>query len=435
MEECYNCSNTISSSLSSALHEYNTNNCSNPLCQTCSNILLFKSDYDSTLYPREDRIISYLFSNYKYITEQQEEDLEENSHCCQDCNERIEPDDVTFINDYSICESCRDENWSLCSSCDEYESNEYCERVGRRTYCEGCRDDNLSWCNGCDEYHEQDDVSYSDAEDCYYCQSCTPAQRIRNYSYKPPLNFFKVASAIDKPLFMGIELEIDGNKEIADDLVEFPDEKYVFKEDSSTDGFEIVSQPMTIEYVKQEEQWDKKLKELKRRSFTSYEGGKCGIHVHISKDSVSKIDAWKMVYFMHKCSRQIHKFTQRTVEQRNDWANYRSPAYMGLPTSALAMSESYPQNSQRYSALNFLPNTIEFRVFRGTLDHTRFVATLEFVKVLREYVGSCGINHFMSRTNNDIWNSFYTYASKFYGGNSCLVQVMKKYNLNRELVY
>lgn len=409
-----------------------------PYCDDCAEVVLFESEVDGNYYPREIRV---RFEG-RLMTEEQQETIENSRWTCGECRDTYDDteEQMAVLNgtdNINVCRDCRDDHYVECYSCDDYnrESEMTRDESNRnRFYCDDtCRDEDLSRCHNCDEYHNSDEMYFSDSDDEYYCNDCRPSHRIRNYTYRPSIEFFKERA--DNELYFGVELEVDGDKSNADALTKFPDNKYVFKEDSSTEGFEIVSQPMTIKYIKQNEAWYEKLQELKSKQYTSYRGGNCGIHVHVSKDQIKPIDAWKMVYFMHKCQEYIHKFTQRTGSQRDRWANYKTPEYMNLPGSALVMKESYPSNSDRYVALNFTSQTIEFRIFRGTLDHTRFTATLEFVKVLTDYTTKAGINHFRLSNGFELWSNFYTFAQKYYGGSSCLVKVMKKYNLNRQLVY
>lgn len=436
MQECNRCNSEVDRPIIEHLS-------GNPYCDPCAELLLFPSDFGGEYYPREGRVIlRYGRRNQwtKMVHEAQE------CGVCAYCEEVEDQDSLRtcYYNGQHthICDGCYEDNFFTCAGCSEVEENDYRYSPIRNNssgegYCSSCRDDHLTCCYGCDEYFWNDECSYSERDDEHYCDDCGDEEgtnRIHNYSYKPCLNFYD--RNFEKKIYLGVELEVDGERSTADSVEGFPEDKYVFKDDSSTEGYEIVGHPMTIEHIKENEKWGEKMKELKKHNLTSYHGGNCGIHVHISKDQVKPIDAWKMVYFMDKCRQQVHKFTQRNSHQRDRWARYNTPEQMGMHNfSAITLKQSYPQNGERYAALNFLSQTIEFRVFRGTLDPTRFMATLEFVKVLSDFVCNVGFNHFKTREGEELWNNFYTYACKYYGGNSCLVKIMKKYELNRELVY
>ena len=84
----------------------------------------------------------------------------------------------------------------------------------------------------------------------------------------------------------------------------------------------------------------------------------------------------RIVHFVELHWNEILKFTRRTEENINRWA-----ARYGISTKAKDTYKNAKDNRRgRYVAVNLEnDNTIEFRIFRGTLRYATFVSTLQLV--------------------------------------------------------
>jgi hypothetical protein len=105
-----------------------------------------------------------------------------NLHTCADCDyvsESIE-DNKSFrqVDDYWVCEACRDEHYSYCVDCDEWyhEDNiSYYEELDS-SVCENCIG-NYPYCEGCDRHFSRDDNGITTEEDGWRCEGCSEDYR------------------------------------------------------------------------------------------------------------------------------------------------------------------------------------------------------------------------------------------------------------------
>ena len=83
-----------------------------------------------------------------------------------------------------------------------------------------------------------------------------------------------------------------------------------------------------------------------------------------------------MVYFVETHWNELLKFSRRTENSIRQWAN-RYGITGDTKTTYKSAKDKY---SGRYVAVNLLnTNTIELRLFRGTLRYETFIATLQLV--------------------------------------------------------
>ena len=156
----------------------------------------------------------------------------------------------------------------------------------------------------------------------------------------------------------------------------FP-KKYIFKNDSSIgEGAELVLAPCTYKSLC-EINFKEYFKEIIKQEATSYETGKCGLHVHIS-DNTSENYALNQIFY-YVCASEIVKFSKRADSQLSQWASIG-----GMPE--FRQDKTVIKNSQRYRAVNWTENTLEFRAFRGTLDYRRFKSTLQFIQASQDFL-------------------------------------------------
>ena len=90
------------------------------------------------------------------------ESCAEDSHDCDDCEERHWDDDLRRTTDgRTLCEECLSENYFVCDSCNEYESDEEMNRTPNDSYmCNDCFGEYYFICGACGE-----SASLTDAHD------------------------------------------------------------------------------------------------------------------------------------------------------------------------------------------------------------------------------------------------------------------------------
>jgi hypothetical protein len=236
----------------------------------------------------------------------------------------------------------------------------------------------------------------------YVCPECGVAFEaaieddvVKSHGYKPKPKYH---GDFQKNLLLGIELEVDqGGKDNrkAKKLLEIINsnehEKYVYvKHDGSlNDGFEIVSQPATLDVHLNEIPWRKAFKYLKEQGYESDNTNTCGLHVHINRlflgktyRSIVNTEA-RLLFFFETFWTQIVKFSRRKQHEISKWCErYGTTDY----DQAIRWN-----NESRYYALNFQNRaTIEFRIFKGTLDYEIFKATIMLVHYIVLYCKKFG---------------------------------------------
>jgi formylmethanofuran dehydrogenase subunit E len=324
---------------------------------------------------------------------------EENVFFCDECGRAVLEDDCHAMDDMLYCTDCFREKYTRCVNCGELVAREDCYLDINGDYvCEDCRDTYYHVCEDCGELIHEDYAFWGD-DDCPRCESCHNelfSKSIHRYHYKP-MPIFYGDSPENNPLYMGVELEIDNggengyNAQKLLDIVNEPGERIYMKHDGSIeDGFEIVSHPATLEYHAKNIPWAKLMKEAVRMGYRSHDTETCGLHVHVSRRALgSNYDEQestisKIIYFVENNWAELLRFTRRTESNLCHWASR-----YGIEKDIPATYSKAKCDGNRYRAINLLnDNTIEFRVFRGTLNHNTFLATLQFVdnlcKVCRE---------------------------------------------------
>lgn len=243
-------------------------------------------------------------------------------------------------------------------------------------YCESCHDDCYRSCDECGDATHRDDLNVTDDDRdlCCGCYENNEPRLILNYSDK---SANKLRPETKDKLRFGIELEVE-SKTSADDGAKYvracmADDYCVLKHDGSLGpgGFEIVTRPDSIAVHKRK--WETLLNDTPGRRLRSWVGGRCGMHVHVSKSALSQLQLGKMLCFL------------------NDPANTGFVAAVAgrLPCHWCKVSPKKLSDvklpAERYVALNITDRTAEFRIFRGTLLGSSFYKNLEFVQALVEF--------------------------------------------------
>ena len=116
--------------------------------------------------------------------------------------------------------------------------------------------------------------------------------------------------------------------------------------------------------------------------YRSHQTSTCGLHIHVNRDSLGddrdeqEEVISRILYFVEHHWNELLKFSRRTESQIARWA-----ARYGIKDNPKATLDNAKKNcSGRYSCVNLTNyNTIEFRIFRGTLKYNTLAATLQLV--------------------------------------------------------
>ena len=314
--------------------------------------------------------------------------MTERNTCCR-CGQTITGTPV-MMDDDPLCERCAEEETILCSRCGERiyrDDNAGDENI---PLCQHCYEDHYYSCDCCGRTILQSDAYYVDDDDhdeyplCYSCYN-SRRKAICDYYYKPEPLFRG-----DGTRYFGVELEIDGAGEDGESACEIMEiansnglENLYCKHDGSLDdGFEMVTHPMTLDYHRNEMPWKKILECAVQMGYTSHQAGTCGLHVHVNRNTFGETEREqdaviaRILFFFEKNWEELLKFSRRTQSQLNHWA--ARYGYKDQPKELLDHAKK--GNAGRYTSVNLTnADTIEFRIFRGTLKYNTLIATLQLL--------------------------------------------------------
>ena len=337
---------------------------------------------------------------------------------CGHCGRIYHVDNVAYSENLEmyICEDCLSYCYSTCERCSgivrdgDTVSVLVTDTGDRETWCTDCLDEYGYRCAECGTYVSEAVVYIDDNDECF-CPEChTPGKCqdvIKSYHHhKGRLNDFYLAAGEDSAnvLTFGVELEIDEGGFDHDNarqiLGNFRGASVVAERDGSlVNGFEMISYPFSLKYYKEtmRDDYEKAFKTAVSLGYVSHNTDTCGLHVHVGRqslgadkdqqtDTISKI--WLLMYRFQEAFTLL---SRRKLHKLNQWARMPKTEDLGVDSiSELMLIEENlkvkvkaldgNQCVERRIALNLQNSkTIEFRLFRGTLNINTFTATLQLV--------------------------------------------------------
>jgi hypothetical protein len=356
---------------------------------------------------------------------------EEEQFTCSNCGCLFPAEDSVYFDDQELCQDCLEELTRICSHCGERIWNASNCGDSSIVLCQRCYDNHYTTCESCgsiicfdDAYHADDDGDL-----CYgcYCSHQSRRRAIHEYSYKPDSIFYPEYDS--KTLYMGVELEIDGGGEDSENAESIlsvcnRDDEYIYiKHDGSlNNGMELVSHPATLEYHLKHIPWADICSKALELGYTSHNAGTAGLHVHVSRSALG--DTYqeqedtiaRILYFVEAHFDEMLRFSRRTLSQLNRWASR-----YGLKDSPKQVLEHAKNcNLGRYTAVNLLNyDTIEIRMFRGTLRYQTFIAALQIVNEICKAAISMSDDEFRAMS----WDDFVQALS--YDGCAELIEYLR----------
>lgn len=339
---------------------------------------------------------------------------EYDSMVCNECVMTCERcDSVGSVNDvfHTVdgndiwCESCTERRAHWCERCEEYDSGTsfYISDM-QQSWCEGCADGHAYWCDDCDEYN---------ADGCDRCSdnmSSDGSRLIHDYSYRPDAIFHSTNK--DERLFFGMEIEVEARDNLRDSAeyahqLESMDLAYLKHDGSLSNGFEIVTHPMSHDYFKNEAQdFFAVIEGLRTQQgirVKSWDTRTCGLHIHISRTGFN--GGAHMHRFLNlvytnpdfystlagRTSDQWAKFTDIIKREYKRDANgdrifSQDTGYEIETKRTFKHKLDMDRNSDRYSAVNTLNReTLEMRIFRGSVNGDTIKSQLDLAHASVEY--------------------------------------------------
>ncbi len=314
---------------------------------------------------------------------------------CGICGEEIAETDITVTNNGEKEHyDCYWEDRFECEGCGRVRYNDNSREYGGGLYCDDC----VGFCGNCDFTY------FYDEGGCECCRENEENQddpdSIMDYGARAP----DYLSFVGKPkdgMYFGVELEVelkDGHlaSDVARNVRCTMPNFVITKHDGSLDhGFEIVTAPASLE--EQYKAWEQFFSI--KFPLLSFNTRTCGMHVHISREALSPSQLGRMYVFMHEPDniRFIEQMAGRSLRNGNggNYAPlYNSGSRMKLTDRVGVMRSRYGNKDKQmqYKPLCFRgaindgnDNTIEIRIFKGTLAKEGFFKNLEFVRALTQF--------------------------------------------------
>jgi len=312
-----------------------------------------------------------------------------------------------LVNDYSC------EEWNTCTDCNKLEREDegiWCYD-GDFWVCSECGDDGYTYSdNRCtyinnDDYNDEENEEEDDGIIGEYHSSKRKVGHIPSeYSdYKP-----RVLLGLELEMEVSEDYDKSDRAEVIDSNIGYThgtdghQHRYcAFESDGSLDhGFEMVTGYTGLDiHAKQLAFFKKPIRGLR-----SHDTRTCGLHVHVCKSSMNLFHAAKLVLFVNGSDNQR---LMRALARRDGSARYaqiknKKAEYSWLKRAKGSSNPLRNLNDDRYEALNFQnENTIEFRLFKGTLRYETIMSCLEFSFMAWHFSRDVGVNelttdHFIS---------------------------------------
>lgn len=352
------------------------------ICPICGEVVNLEED-DFTEYNNEYYHNDCFDDNFTY---------------CEHCEEYYPNDEVTYLDKYgkSVCDECLDRYYYRCEVCDEWlNEDDVYWGADNNPYCEECWNESFTTCDECGETIWIDNSYYDDEDCCTYCETCYDNKYNVIYSYHNS-NVEYIPRYLDDEdrnknyeQLYGLELEITGDKSTSIEFQEIMRDNVVLMRDSSVDGYEMVSMPLSRQYFYKKfvPLLDKGLKYLRDNGCTGHNGG--GIHIHF-KPLKAGVQVANMVSILYgdDNDRDIWlAISQRRKSAMRSWCDIGS--FVWSPVDILVKNKLSPCDENNHStALNYdtRTKTHELRIFNSNLRLERVIKNMECLFALEDYV-------------------------------------------------
>lgn len=205
-------------------------------------------------------------------------------------------------------------------------------------------------------------------------------QKIYSYhSWNKKREFMSVVGE-NTEMYFGAEIETCGSEETTFAIgLNHTDDIFHCEHDGSLDegGYEIISQPMTMNYWKlRKEEIGATFNKLIALGQRSDETSCCGLHIHVSRKAFKDEEAIKRAVAIVTGFKQ----NMEVLARRKNSGYYAYQMINGVITKEKVALEYGHYTAVNCGNTSEQKNTIEFRIFKGTLNINTFFATLELVK-------------------------------------------------------
>lgn len=241
-----------------------------------------------------------------------------------------------------------------------------------------------------DEDGDEDEDSFEDLSD--------GAGRISSYgtrAYPPERVTVRLINGLNKRLsevLLGVELEVEVSSgedrarraaAVARACHDKDGRFVILKEDGSLNyGFEIVSAPMDLPHHKTS--WGPMFDAIEQgtiKGLKAWTTTTAGMHVHVSREPLSCLQVGKVVVFVNLPANKTFM---------TDIAGRDSNTYTKFVAATKLVTGHRGYGGDRYCSVNLCGSqTIEFRLFKSTLNRARFQSNIQFCHAIVHYCAPC----------------------------------------------
>lgn len=347
---------------------------------------------------------------------------------CQSCGSMREISTTQIIREsfliYTFCDTicARNNGYDRCACCALWSLSSLFLATSDGGICTICHANRYISCMECERVVN---LTHQNDGTCISCQE-NRNKIIHDYLYKPTLRFNKMAW--ENTRYLGVELEVEHKIILKENFAKLIkeylkinrlDKLVYFKNDGSlSNGIEIVFHPFTLKSFHK----NFPMKEFLDKIIMlggDISSGKCGMHVHVSKEKLTNEQLIKGKWFFYKCAEFLKRYSGR-----------KSFAYCYFEENP--NSDPYAQKYGRHTAFNVAgsTNTVELRLFNSTLEYKKFLSNLQFADVFVDYIQhGCGISFLKLSSSHIIWQNFIDYMKK-----DGKYQVLSNYILQNAIV-
>lgn len=279
----------------------------------------------------------------------------------------------------------------VCAECGNPVYHRYSTFYG--TYiCSDCAETRYYSCNRCGTMLKVDDIEIT-RNGARLCPNCSKRLFVLPYHrYYPKIQFYGDSKCNSEP-YMGFELEVDFGGESDSNVAQIMPIinkagngeifAYCSHDGSLTDGLEIITQPATLRYHQSiKGVYNDMAQKLKSMGYSSHDTTTCGFHVHVNRDyfgDKEKVAIERVILIVEKFWNEMCIFARRP-ERRMERYSKKRPTSISID-EYMERADKSQEHDWHYYAVNIANrDTIEFRMFKGTLNVNTIMATLNLVE-------------------------------------------------------
>lgn len=342
---------------------------------------------------------------------------EESAVACTFCNRPIWDGDIYIYDSKPYCSQCLRNQFPECDRCGSRAPRDetYIDSRGN-TICQNCFENDYATCENCGEIYDNNNIEIIDGR--FLCTDCArDVYSPLEYGYKPELIFYHLPDEEKQKRFFGVEIEIDrGANDVTPSGGEFlatvknETDYYCIKHDGSLTscGMEIVTQPMTLRYWRQDTIINNVLTIARKYHFRGETAERTGLHIHVSRNSASLYTWAKVAVFWYD---DRHDTFLRDICRRGNNSYCEKKSVKNKTCQDVVTN----YDMSHYDAINFCNDaTVEFRQFKGAINITTILASIQLVDAVIKFCQTCTLHQISTQTNVKFLVAFIRKHPKLY---------------------